>query len=444
MDRQALVVAPNAIDATRARGATRSRSRPSTFSTALGLLLFITVSRVHDYVPLIGLFRPAVLLFAFCVIYPILRPSAVDFTNLRAEWPAKLMLAMIATSLVSAFLGLSVTASLSFLQSSFSRVLSLFLLLVIGIRSVRDLRHYTRVYVLALLVTVFFTFVYGDEISYGGYTRVGGTVMYDGNDLGVVYVIGIPLALIMARIGRGWERIAGLAALIGVPAAIALSASRGAFLGLAACALGLLVLSPGVSIARRVAVIVLAAIALSFAAPQGYWGQMATILDLEQDYNVTEETGRIAIWKRGMGYVAQYPVFGVGPDNFVRAGWLLTSAGREGLGLKDQVPHNTFLQFWAELGTVGFGIVAGTILGGIVALFRLRRRLPRAWLRATPDEQFLYLITGYLPVSILSFTVAAFFVSHAYLAMYYVLVAFLCGTLMLAKQRLSVPRLTGR
>ena len=34
------------------------------------------------------------------------------------------------------------------------------------------------------------------------------------------------------------------------------------------------------------------------AGPDGYWGHMGTILSPEDDYNVTSDSGRLAIWGR--------------------------------------------------------------------------------------------------------------------------------------------------
>src|SRR2546426_7538451 len=35
--------------------------------------------------------------------------------------------------------------------------------------------------------------------------------------------------------------------------------------------------------------------------------------------NFTEESGRIEVWRRGVGYMLQSPILGVGPDNFQTA-----------------------------------------------------------------------------------------------------------------------------
>jgi predicted MFS family arabinose efflux permease len=67
------------------------------------------------------------------------------------------------------------------------------------------------------------------------------------------------------------------------------------------------------------------------------------------------------------------------------------------------------------------------VLGGIIAMRRLRRRLPPAWADGGPEERFLYLATIYLPVSLVGFAVSGFFVSFAYLDPIYYLAAMMVG-----------------
>ena len=139
----------------------------------------------------------------------------------------------------------------------------------------------------------------------------------------------------------------------------------------------------------------------------------------------------------------QRPVFGVGPDKFLRAGWEISQQARYGMPLKDQAPHNTFMQFWVELGTVGLVVVLMILGGGASSLLSLRARLPRQWIRGTWEQRVLYELSGYLPVCILGFSVSAFFVSHAYTGMFYILTAFTCAVLMLAKRELAIWRTVG-
>lgn len=413
---------------------------------AIAGLMLITVSRAHDYLGIVAALRPGILFFGGALLCLAIFPQKARFKNLLEEWPSKAIIALVIVSCLSALTGLSVTASGAFLLETFTRLLSFFGLLVVVIRTVQDLRFLTATYVLALLVLVYIVIFVAGTQSFDGYQRIGDTAMYDGNDLGVVFLVGLPLAVLMAQAGGRVARLLGWLAIVGIPICIVLTASRGAFLGLVATAATLWVLIPRMSLMVRVSLPVVGVLFMAVAAPEGYWDKMSTILAPQADYNLTSDTGRLAIWTRGMGYVAEYPVFGVGPNNFLRAGWEISGAARSnvGLGLRDQAPHNTFLQVWAELGTVGLVVWLTILFGGMVAPLVVRARMSRSWLDGTPNQRFLYLAGSYLPASFVAFAITTFFVSHAYTGMFYIFAAFLSGFLLLARRELEQIGTEGR
>src|SRR4029077_16062919 len=110
-----------------------------------------------------------------------------------------------------------------------------------------------------------------------------------------------------------------------------------------------------IPLGRRVLVTaVVAAIVVGTASSQ-YWEQMGTIVS-DTDYNRTEESGRMQIWARGLGYMLENPLFGVGPNNFQTAeGTLSPYAERQqfGVGVRWNAAHNSYIQVGAELGVVG-------------------------------------------------------------------------------------------
>jgi putative inorganic carbon (hco3(-)) transporter len=405
---------------------------------ALAGLMLISVSRIHDYISFIALFRPGVLLFGFCILYVIISPRTVDFKNWTREWPSRMILAFLGVYFISSMVGISIGGSFTFLFEDFSRVLTFFFLLVAATRTVHDLRFFITMYVVSVLVLIFFTVTSGEVHSLDGYSRVGGTRMWDGNDLGVVFMVALPLAILMIRSGGHFARWIGIAALVGIPATITLTASRGSFIGLAVCGLALLFLSPSISVARRLATVGVAIAALLVFAPPGFWGQMSTIIAYEEDYNVTDDAGRIEIWKRGLGFVAERPILGVGPDNFQRRSWSGPTVTRGSF----MTAHNTFIQIWAEMGTAGLFFFLGIIVRGPWSLVRLRPRLPTWWVNGTADERYLYLLSGYIPVAFMGFSASAFFVTHGYTAMFYILTAFLSSYLLLVRRqpRSGAPR----
>jgi O-antigen ligase len=211
---------------------------------------------------------------------------------------------------------------------------------------------------------------------------------------------------------------------------MARSGSRGAFLGFIAAGAAALILVNGVSVTQRLFVIVAAAIALAVGAPPGYWKQMNTILTPKEDYNYTAWDGRKAVAERSLGYIDQYPVFGLGINNFARAECTISpkiAALKINGPLRCVPTHNSYLQAAAELGIPGFLIWISLVIGGIIAPLRLRRRLPKSWRRGTEAERFIYNATSFFAVSMVAFAVTSFFVSFAWVDPAYVMAAFLTG-----------------
>jgi O-antigen ligase len=243
-------------------------------------------------------------------------------------------------------------------------------------------------------------------------------------------MVGFPLTLLLLSVQRGPKRLLLLLILIGVSATMARSGSRGGFLGFVAVGAGALVLVKGVSPARRLVVFVAALLALAIGAPPGYWKQMGTILTPKEDYNYTAIDGRKAVMERGIGYVKQYPVFGLGIDNFGRAECTISpklASLRMNGPMRCTPPHNSHLQAAAELGVPGFVVWVSLIAVGIFAPLRLRRRIPKSWRRGTESERFLYGATNFLPVSMVGFVVTSFFVSFAWMDPVYFMAALLTG-----------------
>lgn len=230
---------------------------------------------------------------------------------------------------------------------------------------------------------------------------------------------------------------------------MALSMSRGGFVGILAVGIGLLLLLKSVAIGKRLAFVALAATALVVAAPAGYWESMETILRPTEDYNWQNDYGRRQVWTRGIGYMMSSPLTGIGVDNFRRAEGTVSEPALtivpSGPGrIKWSAAHNSFLQAGAEMGLPGLVLFSSLVFGGMVAMVRLRRRLPAGWARGDPQERFLFHMALYMPVSLLAFAVTGSFISFAYLDPIYILAAFMAGLYAAAGTKLRENRMAGR
>ncbi len=410
----------------------------------LRLLLFsltiLTVSRVHQHYPQLMRLRPALLLVIASTGYAYLNPRYLTRANVLALWPMRLVALLGVLACCSAVFGISLGRTASFILDTYVKVLAYAFLLAVSIRYVRDLFTFVWAYVIGCGILAFFSlFVFGiTRASNSDFARLDHLYTYDANDLGVVLMVGLPLTLLLLVSTRGSRRALLLVILLGISATIARSGSRGGFLAFLAVGAAALILIDSVSVARRTSIIVAAVVALALGAPPGYWKQMGTVLQPKDDYNYSTLDGRKALAERGMGYMAQYPLFGLGMNNFARAECTISpkleTLNRVG-PIRCTAPHNSYVQAGAELGIPGLLIWVSLVVGGVFSLLRLRGRLPRAWRRGTEAERFIYGATSFFPLAMIGFAVTAFFVSFAWMEPLYIMAAFTTGLYVVVREQ---------
>lgn len=418
------------------------------FRWGLAALTLMTLSRVHQHFGILAAMRPALLAAAFLLGYALLNSRVIGRAPGLKIWPSKFMIALFGTACLSALFGISLGHSALFILQSYWKVLFGALLLIAAMRTARDLYTFVWTVVLSGATLAFLALFVYQMVTEQGFSRLAGEATYDANDVGCVALPIMALAILTLQTSKRLGQLLSLGTIVALSMTIAKTGSRGAFLGLAVMGLGLLVLSNHVPVVKRLVFVVLAIGGLSLAAPAGYWKQMSTMLDPKDDYNWTSPTGRKAVFLRGIGYFKQYPVFGLGIENFPMAEGTISDRAQnfeEGVdeGIKWSYAHNSFLQAASETGIVGFVLFAGMIVGSIVGLTRLRRRLPRSWINGTREQRFLYRACVYLPVALLGFASAGSFVSFAWLDLIYILVALVVGTYVAVNECLQRATLPG-
>jgi O-antigen ligase len=160
---------------------------------------------------------------------------------------------------------------------------------------------------------------------------------------------------------------------------IFMTGSRGGFIALSAVVI-LLVFTRTVSIrlSYKVVFLLVVAIGAFYVNKVGMnVERFESIKNLDDDYNTFDETGRIAIWKSGLGMMLDHPFTGVGVGCFEEA--LGTEREKKGLPPMWQPAHNSLIQIGAETGIMGF------ILFGVASYqaFRIFGRAKRRALSKT-------------------------------------------------------------
>ena len=399
---------------------------------AVALVLFTYVWRLQDAFPFLGKLQlPALAVLTSLIYYrsskwPIRRARLIKgpTTNLVVA----LMVIMAIGVPFSLWVGHSATFVIKGMLPN-----ALFLLLVAtSVRTVRDIEWFALVNLYGALVytTVVSLFF---RVGYDG--RLGGLIFYDANDFALVMVCTIPFAIYF--LGKGHKRSHRIAALITMAmilTAMVKSGSRGGFIGLIGVMLYVLLRYRAIPSRVRLAVTIAGvALFLGFASDK-YWTSMGSILHPESDYNYNDNVGRVEVWKRGVGYMIQNPVLGVGVGAYPMAegqSAIATSLAAQGKGFKWSVAHNSFLETGAELGIPGALVFIAML---VVTAYGLTRISPRGkWAPWISRREMA--LAQMLICAIVGFAVAGFFVSAEYFAYLYFILGLAVGLTKLVRLR---------
>jgi O-antigen ligase len=403
----------------------------------------LNVSRFNSHFPALNALRPALLLAIATAAFAFLNPSFLAKTHVLDSLQGKTILGLGIMASLSTVFGISMGGSALFMITEYSKVLITAFLIIAAIRHGGDLLLFAWAYVIATGILVWMAWFVFEVSTFGSkVARLSNLYTFDANDLGLVLLIGLVLSLLTFQSSKLPGKIVSVTVMLGVGATIARSGSRGALIGLVVVAVTLLIMMKTVPLHKRLLTVGAVVLSLVLAAGPGYWEQMRTMLSPKEDYNWTSTTGRKETLKRGIGYMIQHPVFGLGISNFGRAECLDTESERAaqsqliGIGVKCTSPHNTWLQAGTELGVPGLGLWVLLTFGTVVGMNRLRRKLPRAWSRGDPESRFLYAASVYLPVAMIAFMASSTFLSFAWIDIAYILAGFAVGLQQAARVRL--------
>jgi O-Antigen ligase len=418
------------------------------FRIGISLLLIDTISKTSGEIPAAASIRPGLLLFVGCAFYAVLNSSKVLNLRVFQYRVPQLIAGQALIACGSALFGISLGHSAVYIITTYWKTLALAFLLIVSLRTIDDVRRMVWATagggLLLALVSVFVNHV----------SKTQGGAVYDANDIGTIVVMTLPLVIFAAQMSKGLVRTVCIGGLVLIAGCIVLSESRGAFVGLVFVGAAILLFLPGISAVKRIMYVAAIGTTLAVFAPAGYWDTIiATFTNPTADYNWDAGQGRRQLAKRGIGYMMDYPIFGLGIDNFEMEEGLLSdyalSQTARGIGVKWSAPHNSWVEAGAETGIPGVLLWAALVVGSSVSLIKLRKRMPKSWASdGTPDQRFVYLATLYVPIALLGFVVCATFVSFAWSDQSYVLPAIAMGVQMVCEKqfglslRAPAPRVT--
>jgi O-antigen ligase len=388
---------------------------------AVAVYILTAIGRIHQVFPFIELLHPAIIAGAAAVVLYLHDASRVRHAGLLWVPTTKWLVALLFWMVLSMTGALVLGTSFDLVFGNFIKTVLMYGLIAGAVRGGRDIERLAAVYLVAVAVYACVVLMRFD-VGEGSDWRLGHLYYYDANDFATLAVTAMPFGLYFAHRGRsGPGRFLAIGALVVLTAAFVYSGSRGGFVALVIVSLFIVFRYTAISFQTRFFAVALIGFALATTATSKYWDEMGTIVS-DTDYNYTSESGRVQIWRRGIGYMLQHPIFGVGPNNFGAAeGTLSPMAERQrlGIGVRWNAPHNTYLQIGAELGIPGLVLFAGMIASVFAALRRSRHADDAD---GVPPQE-LPDLTQAITAALIGFLVGAFFLSLAYLEILYTLLA---------------------
>jgi O-antigen ligase len=246
--------------------------------------------------------------------------------------------------------------------------------------------------------------------------------MEDENDLALALnvALGVAMFLFMETTSKT-KRLLLAGTMTLMIATMVVTMSRGGFVGLAALALYLVIVSP-----RRMTVVLLIALAvggLFLFAPSRYWDEVRSIRGADQEGDTGEQ--RMYFWGMGWRMYLDHPVVGVGTRNYgIQAPYYEDPNRAEATGLHawGRVAHSLYVTLISEQGTIGAVLFLLTIGFG----WRARRRIKKES-RQHPDDpelrSALLLATG-LSAGMFALLVTGAFITVIYYPLLWVLAGF--------------------
>jgi len=240
--------------------------------------------------------------------------------------------------------------------------------------------------------------------------RGPGGMMKDNNALALALAMAVPILLHLGLTER--HRLVKYAFLISVPLSaftVMLTHSRGGFLSLA-CGLVVLVWHSR----NRVAVFsagALLAIAAFVLAPPEYKERISTIADYKTEGSAQ---GRIRSWGIGYRMALANPLLGVGIEQYVHH--YNDFASEPGHGVI--VAHNSFIQIWAESGTLALILYLFLLASCFIMIWRVRARARHHFYTS-----WVLNYCTMFEASMVAFTVGGMFLNKAHFDLFYHMVA---------------------
>ncbi|MBL8753648.1 MAG: putative O-glycosylation ligase, exosortase A system-associated [Planctomycetes bacterium] len=239
--------------------------------------------------------------------------------------------------------------------------------------------------------------------------RGPGGMLEDNNDFALALVMNVPLLWYLGReeLHRPWVRRATLAAVFLTVVTIVLTHSRGAFLALSMTALWIAWRSG--HLVRAFGFLGCLALLFPLVAPPEVLERLASIGDTKE----SSANARLTAWATALRMIGDNPILGVGLRNF-QPRYPDYSVVPLGADSTTYVAHNSYLQIWAESGSLAFVVYLALMASVFVAC-----RKVYAMSRARADLRWAGTYARMMEATMVGFMVGAFFLNRGHFDLIY-------------------------
>lgn len=380
------------------------------FRICLALFIAVAVARVHGIIPGLSVIRPGKLLMIPLLLATVLALPRWQVLFALRTTVAKSIAVIALLALLS--IPLSIWPSNS-LDAFVGTLVSSLLLFVVASAGFAD-RDAARLCILVLVLSVGVDALYllvGPAPLMAGRPYIGAGL--DPNESAALFVFTLPFAIALG-VGGERKRWVGLGVSLLLVAAVVATGSRGGVLGLLVVALILIVRADRKSRRKYMAAVATCAAVFALVVNEDQLARFKTIFTPESDYNLTDREGRIQVWTRGMSYMMNRPVLGIGIRGFETAEGVLSGKRNVGYGIRYTSAHNSFVQVGAELGVIGLAafIIAWWSAGRGCRLVERRAMRDRTARPRIADQEAKLAASAHC--ALVGLAATAFFLSLAY------------------------------
>lgn len=398
-------------------------TRPDAVLLAIAVMILVYIWRVQDILTPLALVRPGILTAGFAVMLYLARQTPIRRIELIRSPLFYTLLGLGAAAFFSVPTSMWVGRSALFFIAEIIPNTIFAVMIALAVRSLNDIVWVSKVILIGAFGYGLFVFMFFDVGNLG---RLGNLVHYDSNDFALLIVCSIPFAVYFLGAEKKLTRRLFALACLGLFMLLLIkTGSRGGFLGFIGITMFIMLRYSAIPSRIRLSAAVGGVLVLLMVAPDSYWNQMRTMLNPQEDYNTTELEGRKFVWQRGLGYMLDRPITGVGLKAFpVAEGHSEIAQARAmgGMGFKWSVAHSSFIETGAELGVPGLLLFLGIF---VVAFKVLRRIRPAAG--ETRENSRRRALAQMLMGSFVGFLICGFFLSAQHFSILYALIGLTLG-----------------